>query len=168
MRRRDMPVRRDRRVHHLNRRGEEITTCLARSARQTTPPRATQSQAEDMMNCNAAVLTPVAPLPRRQARLVRDPEARWTEDQITFNDWRWPELGAQVSALRSAPKIGHRRSQNRTIQTWQANVITSQSADLRLLVGVAGFEPAAPSSRTERSGQQSSCLGMLLHVRAFG
>jgi len=55
-----MPVRRDRRVHHLNRRGEEIATCLARSARQTTPPRATQSQAEDMMNCNAAVLTPVA------------------------------------------------------------------------------------------------------------
>jgi hypothetical protein len=35
------------------------------------------------------------------------------------------------------------------------------------LVGVAGFEPAASSSRTERSSQQGRCLWTLLHVRAF-
>ena len=35
-------------------------------------------------------------------------------------------------------------------------------------VGVAGFEPAASSSRTERSGLQNRCLMTLLHFRAFG
>ena len=33
-----MPVRRDRGVHHLTRRDEQITTCRARSAQQTTLP----------------------------------------------------------------------------------------------------------------------------------
>jgi hypothetical protein len=35
-------------------------------------------------------------------------------------------------------------------------------------VGVAGFEPAASSSRTERAGQQNRCLTALPHVRGDG
>src|SRR5215472_13897893 len=50
----------------------------------------------------------------------------------------------------------------------QAHMVARQIADLRLLVGVAGFEPAASSSRTERSGEQNRCLTALPHVRAFG
>jgi hypothetical protein len=34
-------------------------------------------------------------------------------------------------------------------------------------VGVAGFEPAASSSRTKRAVRQSRCLMTLLHVRAI-
>jgi hypothetical protein len=35
------------------------------------------------------------------------------------------------------------------------------------MVGVAGFEPAASSSRTEYSGGQSRYVRALLEVRAF-
>jgi hypothetical protein len=55
---------------------------------------------------------------------------------------------------RSAPKIGHACSQNRAIRT------TSTSQWLRIarltcdfMVGVAGFEPAASSSRTKRAAK---------------
>src|SRR5262245_36784800 len=41
-----------------------------------------------------------------------------------------------------------------------ADMIASQSADMRLLVGVAGFEPAASSSRSQvRSFLSWACLG---------
>jgi hypothetical protein len=36
---------------------------------------------------------------------------------------------------------------------------------LELLVGVAGFEPAASSSRTEHAGQQGRYLMTFQHVR---
>jgi hypothetical protein len=38
---------------------------------------------------------------------------------------------------------------------------------LDLLVGVAEFEPAASSSRTERAGEQTRCSMTLLHVSAI-
>ena len=45
-----------------------------------------------------------------------------------------------------APKIGQ-------YGPTQAYIVASQIADLRLLVGVAGFEPAASSSRTKRAAK---------------
>jgi hypothetical protein len=41
-------------------------------------------------------------------------------------------------------KIGHRRSQNRTIRTAQASMIACQGADQRVWVELRGFEPLTP------------------------
>jgi hypothetical protein len=49
---------------------------------------------------------------------------------------------------RSAPKIGHRRSQNQTKRTAQAAMTTRQGADLRVCVELRGFEPLTPSMRS--------------------
>jgi hypothetical protein len=40
-------------------------------------------------------------------------------------------------------------------------MIASQNADLRLLVGVAGFEPAASSSRSQLPGQGARAVARL-------
>jgi hypothetical protein len=93
MHRRDMPVRRDRSVHHLNRRNEQITTCRTRSARQTTlPPCVAQSQAEDLMNGCHAVPTPV-------------PTERQPEPEIKLAGLgRLPAQTGAASATASTPR----------------------------------------------------------------
>ena len=51
-----------------------------------------------------------------------------------------------LSGARSAPRIGQ-------YGPTQPYMVARQIADLRLLVGVAGFEPAASSSRTKRAAK---------------
>ena len=48
----------------------------------------------------------------------------------------------------SAPKIGHRRSQDRIKRTNVNQHTTRQGADLRAWVELRGFEPLTPSMRT--------------------
>ena len=70
-------------------------------------------------------------------------------------------LGA---SSRSAPKIGHRRSQNRAKRTSQSRLTACQSADLRVCVELRGFESLTPSMRTEYTDRRSRCPRTFLHV----
>ena len=79
-------------------------------------------------------------------------------------DWADMTYLAEVPTTKigshPAPKIGHCRMRSPRQRPQRCPVAC------RFLVGVAGFEPAASSSRTEYSGQQSRCLTALLHVTA--